>query len=683
MNRSLTIILRHWKPLLAWNLSLTILAAGALARSKPIWMANASFILSANTGKLSANLGDLGQVSDSNAFFSQQVNPLNVLASIVTSDDTMGALKAVDPEKDADFSLSRFKGFFKVMPEESSTIFSVKVTGRNQKIAQKRAEALVQVFQQRLNYLRQDDATQRAMFVQIEMDKAKRNLEIAQAKLTTFKKANGIVQSEEQTKQLVVGINSLTVTQADILAKAKAQMAQVRVLAGRLGMTPTQAIQSLRLNERSDYVYARQKLAEVEFQLAQARSLYQDNTPNVQSLLTERAEITAQIQQYVAAAGANAPGVNPATGLNLGELMQQLVVAESQANASQQQARQLQNRVQQLNRSLQALPQQQATLQELQRQYEISEGVYNGLVAKVQETRVNTFSNYPSVQVLDRPKVNPKPTGSKKIPILMGAVLASVLGSVALTLLRESRNPLLSPTDVQMSKIPVIGSLPVMKSTWSMLWSDFFNGMELQSLASSISMMRLENKRLFISSANRHEGKTTVTIGLAIALKTLGFQVLVVDADVRQHTLSKKLEQPTPNPAHVAVPVMPGIDLLAFTTSATQGMEFVLRGGFEHALNQAQMEQHYDYVLIDGPGICSSGESILLATIAKHILWVVRPGRSERFMVNKAIAQVARHQNIAWAGLVLNGTESPVEKAMSDEIITVATTSSPQNSQVS
>jgi polysaccharide biosynthesis transport protein len=124
------------------------------------------------------------------------------------------------------------------------------------------------------------------------------------------------------------------------------------------------------------------------------------------------------------------------------------------------------------------------------------------------------------------------------------------------------------------------------------------------------------------------------------------------------------------------VPVMPGLDLLAFTTTATQGMEFVLRGGFDQALNQAQFEGQYDYVLIDGPGICSAGESIMLATIAEHVLWVVRPGISERFMVSKAIAQVARHLNVEWAGIVLNGTEIMVDKENAHKIITVPTETS-------
>jgi polysaccharide biosynthesis transport protein len=416
MNRSLTILLRHWKPLLAWNLTLAICATGALARSKPTWTANASFILSANTGKLSANLGELGQVSDSNAFFSQQVNPLNVLSSIVMSDDTMDTLQKVDPQAREKLSLSQYKGLFKVKPEESSTIFSVAVTGKDIATAQKRADQLVKVFQQRLNDLRQDDATQRAMFIQVEMENARRNLAIAQDRVTQFKQSTGLVQSDEQTKQLVRTIADLTLNQADTQARATASQTQLRALTERLGMTPDQALRSLKLNERADYVYARQKLTEVDIRLGQARVLYQEDTPDVQSLLDERAQVADQIRGYIREAGADVPGVNPATGLNLGELMEQLVVTESEANARQLQAQQLQARINQVNQSLNVLPQQQAKLQELQRQYEIAEGVYQGLVAKVQETRVNTFSNYPSVQVLDRPKVNPAPTGSKKFP---------------------------------------------------------------------------------------------------------------------------------------------------------------------------------------------------------------------------------------------------------------------------
>jgi hypothetical protein len=44
--------------------------------------------------------------------------------------------------------------------------------------------------------------------------------------------------------------------------------------------------------------------------------------------------------------------------------------------------------------------------------------------------------------------------------------------------------------------------------------------------------------------------------------------------------------------------------------------------------------------------------------------------------VSKAIAQVARHPNVEWAGIVLNGTEIMVDKENSNKIITVPTETS-------
>ena len=46
--------------------------------------------------------------------------------------------------------------------------------------------------------------------------------------------------------------------------------------------------------------------------------------------------------------------------------------------------------------------------------------------------------------------------------------------------------------------------------------------------------MSLDNRRLMVSSSTFGEGKTTVTLGLAMALIDLGFRVLIVDGDFRR-----------------------------------------------------------------------------------------------------------------------------------------------------
>jgi polysaccharide biosynthesis transport protein len=673
MSRIITIARRHAKVLICWNIALLCMAGFSLKKEKPIWTANGSLILSANNRNLNASLGKLGSVTDGETYYSQQVDPLTVLINIITSTETMEQIRAIDPERDLIPSIEAYKGYFMVKPQEGSTIMNVTVTGRQPDITQQRADALFSVFQQRLNQLRQQDASQRSGFMQKELEESRKNLRDSQLALSNYKQATGLINAEEQTKQIVITVNNLTAARSEALGRATAQTTQLTTLTDRLKINPEEAVRSLQLNESQDYQLAKKQLTETELNLAKANAQFKSVAPEVKILQSERDRLQQQVDQYVSNANANDPngknsGSNASIGANLGDLMKQIVLTEGNAQSSQTQADQLGDQISQLNQQIKQFPVAQAKLQELQRQYEITEGVHNGLIAKVQETKVNSFSNYPSVQILDNPKVADKPGGSKRIPILMGTLLASLFGTIALMLLRESRNPLLSPKDVQDSELPVIGTLPVLQPTWENLEGDD-STLEFQRLASAISMMPFSNNRLMIASAAPSEGRSTLTIGIANALVSLGFQVLVIDGDLRKGKLRQRLGIPINNDTvGMPYPIAAGLDLLCLSVPPKTIMEFVARGSFERVLQAAELSKAYDYVLLDGSPICTTGESALLGTLMKNLLWVVRPGTSERFAMRRAIAQLNRH-HVHLAGIVINGHEpegsSPPKKTFS------------------
>lgn len=80
-----------------------------------------------------------------------------------------------------------------------------------------------------------------------------------------------------------------------------------------------------------------------------------------------------------------------------------MIIAESETLAALRQAQQLASQINQLQAGLNTLPAKQAKLSELQRQLDVAEGVYKGLVAQVQQNNVDAFDAYPNVQVLDAP----------------------------------------------------------------------------------------------------------------------------------------------------------------------------------------------------------------------------------------------------------------------------------------
>jgi uncharacterized protein involved in exopolysaccharide biosynthesis/Mrp family chromosome partitioning ATPase len=669
MGKVAAIATRHWKSLFILNLLVLAATVGKLATSPKVWTATAQLILPQKSGNLDANLGTLGSLRNADPGFSSEVNPLKVQASILSSDALLERVLDSDPEKSKFSRLASYKRLFKASPQEQSTIVSLAVSGSTPELARQRTNTLLQVYQQRLNELRQADSASRKQFSQKELNQAKERLSQAQIALARFKQSTGLVNSEAQTQGIVTAINNLTTTQAQVLAQSQASENRIRVLSTRLSLTPNQAIRSLGLGENQNYQFVRSKLAEVDAQLVKLRATFTDNHPAVQKLLSERGELQRKLQDYIAqSAGGTRVDTTVATGTDgRATLIQQLVLAESEATGQQRQAEQLQKEIAKLNAALKSLPANQAQLLELQRQVDVAEGVYKGLVAQVQQNNINAFDTYPNVQVLDPAKVDSKPSGPNRSITLLSGLMASLIGSIALVLFLESRNPLLSPKDLQSIKFPIVVRIPRLRNSGLSWQVGTETEVEFQRLASAISLQPLNDRRLLITSAIMGEGKTTVTLGLARALADLGFRVLLVDGDFRKAELSRRLgygrERESADAVRLAnevqqpISVEPSLDLLPTLPKQGKIVELVRRGRFEQSLAVAESADNYDYVLVDSAPVSLTSETALMANVVPNVLFVVRPGTSYSNSVNESLDQLDQHR-AKILGLVINGVEA-------------------------
>ena len=668
MNKVIVVAKTYWKPLLILN-GLLVTATISIANFSPrSWTSITQLILPDTTSNLDADLGTLGNLKEKSINFSNEVSPLKTQSSIITSKDVMSSVWASDPEKSLYQSLNSYSKLFKVIPGDQSTTIRVEVKGSDPDLARQRAATLVKVYQQRLNQLRQDEAIAREQFSRSELEKARRNLTQAQIPLAAFQKSSGLINSEEQTKGIVSTISALTNAQAQALAQAQSNQTLTKTLSSRMGLLPEQAIKSLSLAENQDYQFTRQKSSELETTLVEARSRFTNSNPKVQSLLSQRDELRRKLGQSIVQATGNTIGVDTTVGSSgsngRATLIQRLILAESEGEMQRSQAAQLQSQIDKLSLELRSIPANQAQVLELQRQYDISEGVYKGLIAQLQQAKISAFNSYPNVQLLDQPTVEPKPTSPKRSMIALGGILASVFGSLALVLFLESRNSLLKPKDLQEMEFPVLARIPRLKQPVIELNPQSETEVELQRLASAISLMPLENRRLMVTSSTFGEGKTTVTLGLATALSDLGFRVLVVDGDFRKAELSQRLGYSQPagaNSSLVPVQVRLGLDLMP-TLPRQDGriVEFVARGGFERALSAIQSSSDYDYVIVDSAPVGLTSESALMAAAVLNVLLVVRLGISDRYMVHETLEQLTRH-NARIMGLAINGVETRSE----------------------
>ncbi|BAY25921.1 hypothetical protein NIES2100_57310 [Calothrix sp. NIES-2100] len=659
MNRVFAIFLRHWIFVASFNAVLFAIASVLIARVPQVWIAKTQLILPVTSSGLTADLGTLGSLNSGGVVFSQQVNPLNIFSSILLSDQTLSQLWNSDPQKDQFSDVSSYRKIFTVAPQSESTIISITVHGSTEEIAQGRARRLLDVFQQRMSQLRQNDAKQRSEFMRTELNQALRNLRQAQTRLTEFQESSGLVSSDNQIRETVAAVTQLTTTRSQIIAQFKSSQANVKELSSRMGLSSDQAIRSLRLAENRDFQFIRQKLSELEVPLLEAEAKFTPEHPQVKNLLNQREQLSKQLTQYIAEAAANTQGVNASVGENYGELIQNLVLAEANTSALQNQEIQLQRQIDELNKKLQTFPPAQAKLLELQHQYKIAEGVYNGLVGKVQEAKLNAFSAFPSIQVLDDPSVEVQAASNSQQKIAIGVILAGLFGSAALALFLESRNPLLSPEDLQKTEIPILGGVPQFKVLHNREAVEAETHLEFQRLALAISAMNLEDRRFMVSSSTVGEGKTTVVLGLAIALATLGFRILIIDADQNQSALKATLgnsSSQTFHPSDQPISVRHNIDVMTIHQPERELVEFIVSKGFEQSLQVLQENGNYDYVLIDSASICSTTETSLMASIISGVLFVVRPGVSQRYLFQKALTQL-NHQRVKPMGIIVNGMD--------------------------
>lgn len=673
MSQTVPVIRRHWLPLLGLNGALlvaTIFAAiYSSISSTPVWKADAQLNLPQTTGDLSVDLGTLGSVKNGGIGISKELNPLQIQSTILMSEAVLQRVWASDPEKDLYLSVGSYRGLFKVTPQNQTTIILVEAEGSTPELAHERVTTLIQVYQQRLNELRRNDADTREQFARGELVGARKELTQAQNALAKFQQTTGLVDKDAQTQGLIESINGIRDTQASVVAEARANEAQAKEVATRLRTTPQQAMDSLRLAENKEYQAIREEVSKIETALAQARGKYTEESPQVQSLLLERQELIRDRNQRFATAvpGAKVTAVDTTLGGNDSgdsrmEMVTELINSQTTAKGLQQQAGQLQSQVDKLSAELRSISGNQAQLAQLQRQTEISEGLYKGIVAQLQQARTSPFNAYPNVQTLNEPNINPNPEKPKRWLIVLGGMLASFFGSMALVLFLEGRKPLLSPKDLQQADFPVLVTIPRLK--YPQMERNLEAGVEIefQRLASAISSLMLENNRLMVTSATFGEGKTTVTLGLALALINFGFRVLVVDGDLQQAKMSRRLGHPqSVNDKQTAISVYPGLDLVpAPSIPKDKIAEFFARGGFEQRLSAAQDLGRYDYVLVDSAPVSLAIEPTLISAVVPDVLFVIRPGTSDRYSVMDAFEQLIR-QNARIRGLAVNGVESRTE----------------------
>ncbi len=184
------------------------------------------------------------------------------------------------------------------------------------------------------------------------------------------------------------------------------------------------------------------------------------------------------------------------------------------------------------------------------------------------------------------------------------------------------------------------------------------------SLAFSGGNARL--RTFAVTSAAPSEGKSLVSINLAIAFARSGKRVLLVDADLRRPRLHKAFGQPL---GEGLSSLLIGSRQLADLTRTTEVANLTLLpcgvippnpvellGGPGMAPALAAMQAAYDLVVFDSPPVGVVSDACVIGQLAEQVLFVVRSCRTNRSLARRALAQL-HTTGIHVSGAVVNNSD--------------------------
>ncbi len=660
-------ILRHGKSIALWNVLVFLCFCGAWQRETKFWTATAKLsVPQTTTTQEGGGLIDTESQGDRPTASLLVVNPLKTQTEILSSNNLLKKVWQRDPEFEKISDLNQYRKFFDINVADDSNVFSISAKGFTPKVVLQRAQLVTETYQQHLNELRSADFASRQAFYQADLKRASQDLSVAEYELARYRKAAGLVDTQTQAESIISLIADLKKIKELALLEANRDESESQTLASQLNFLPqgtiTVANAEADINDTEDSQYQKvlQELTAVNTELKERRVQLTESHPYMKVLLADRDNLQQQLKQY-APEGIfdNEDGeLTGVQGKKQSEITKQIALLKSSANAKRQQAQSIDLRVNLLEANLRSLPRQQSRLETLKRRLSVRKKAFNGLISQVERNRVDAFQSFPSVQLLATPTLNPIPI-SNRFWVAVYSLLAAGLGSLALLLILERRNPLLKPRDLAQTSFPIATRIPKLQPS-----SDSKNTTPLSlsggeaaflKMAYGLLIQEIPDRCLMVTSASSGEGKTLVALHLAKALEALGLKVLVL----REQKVSDS--NPTLPESLVVVDhphrhqgsTRPSVDKLASESIQIEHFEFSNHANFETKVEAILDTKNYDFVILDAPPVQAGSSTTLMSMVVPNILLVVRPGQSTRFAVQDTL-QVLSPDPLNLIGLVIN-----------------------------
>ncbi len=557
-------------------------------------------------------------------------------------------------------------------PNRDASIITLRYESTDTQLVRTVPNLLAESFIDRRQDVQKTEARSTVAFLEQQIDTLERELDRAEQALVDYRQGQQVVSLGAEASAQVTQLTELEGQRRQIDAERAALQQlvdEVEIQASqaapgdpspyrRLNSFPTlyanQASSSL-LQQLQQTVAARTELLE--------RRTLQD--PQVVALTTQIQDIEEQIRS----------------------------TALTYLRGLENQVEQIGNELDQFAAELERIPEQEVEVAKLTRETTVLESVYTLLSNRLEEARIITAIQDPSVRIIDPAILPPEPIRPRTLlNLLLGAVLGGMLG-VGIAFTREYMDDTIhTREDIQRAtgNAPILGMIPRIRGESPSATSgatgdtghledrlvagrDPRNPVSeaYRSLRTNLTFSNPDSppRIIVFTSPLPQDGKSTSAANLAITLAQQGHKTLLIDADLRRGVLNNVFGTPRePGLSNVLAGhahAGEAIHQVALGHSGT--ISFMPSGPFPpnpaELLGSARMksviealEDQFDFIILDSAPLTIVTDAAVLGTKVDGVVLVARANKTEKGALTYAVEQL-HNVRAPVLGTVLNDVD--------------------------
>ncbi len=330
------------------------------------------------------------------------------------------------------------------------------------------------------------------------------------------------------------------------------------------------------------------------------------------------------------------------------------------------QIRSLENQSVKLNSKIYAVPGQVRKSRDIEREQATKESLYLYLLEKREESAITLSSTSPKLKVIDKAYGNNVPVSPKRGVVYLASIILGLcipFGVIYLKNLLD--NKLHNKEDLQeeINNITVLGEIPnfgkkengLIKKNDRSIMSESF-----RIIRTNFDYIRRgrdvknNDNVLFVTSTINSEGKSFVSLNMALTLANTNKRVLLIGADIRNPQIFSSIKKKT-NKEQLGTGLTEylvdkslilgeainsynineiSIDIMLSGKVPPNPAELLMSDRMKGLF--ATVSNQYDYVIVDTAPAMLVTDTLLISQYAGHTIYVTRAGYTEKQILNFA-----------------------------------------------